>query len=633
MQVGLVVLAVVAAGLVPFVGPASATRTTAADVVIVFDRTVGMDAERDTFRERIANLTADLAAEDVDIRYAVVAYEGNDPGDTELIQGFTRDADRLREAFEFELFGTTENASHGIRLATGLDYREDARRVVVVVTDEDDDGTITARTAAREALEETNTTLVAVSPERRQPNDLRRLAESVDGRWVDIDRGDFEDVLEETFTVLDQVVRGYAPPDQPAEFTLDTTLNRTEVEIEEPVALTVDIKNVGGRNGSFIYLLHIDGDLVNQSQGGIRIRPGDTVTISETLIFDQRGGYNVEVSNRLVGRVVVTALRETNATVGLRDTGAGGDRLALSIRDLRADETVTLELPALQTGREGGVVFDELRVGANGVVRNLTADVRQTATRPPNVPREPDDIRPALTWLHVDPTGTERVENVTFGLRVREARLEGLPPENLAVYRHAGGGGWTRLATTYTGEAGDDYRYEVTSPGFSTFAVGARDGTFEVVSTNLSDRSVGVDEPVTVTAVVENVGEVDGDYRAILRANGEFVNDTVVRVPAGETRNVSFTAAFDAAGEYRLRVGDRGAGRLTVVAPATSTATPTPEPTPTDPAPDPATPTATPTAGEETPEPTASDGQSGFGPAVALLALLVGALLATRRRD
>lgn len=636
----LTVLGVVAAGVVPFVGSASAQETVAADIVIVIDRTPNMENDRDVLAEEIASYARELEDDRIDARFAVVAYERSGQNNTAVVQGFTRDRDALSEAFEYETFGTIENASGGILTAASLDYRQDAERVLVVISDEDDDGTSDSREAALDAVERLNATLVAVSPDQNDVDDLQRMALISDGRWVDIENRPFETVLDDLFDVVTREVKDIPDSDEPARFEVTGTFNRSEVEVGEPVGLTVDIANVGGQNGSIIYLLEVDGDLVNQSNGGIKLEPGEVVTVSETLTLDRRGGYNIEVSNRLVGRVTVTALRETNATVGLRDTPAGDDRLALSVRDARAGDPVTLELPTLQAGRDSGVVFDELRITPNEVVRNLTADVRQTTTKPPDTPARPDGVRPFLTWLRVDATGAERVENVTFGLRVSEANLEGLPPENLAVYRYAGtnSGGWTALETNVTAEANGTYRYEVVSPGFSTFAVGVRDGEFTVVDANASARSVGVGESVTVDAVIENTGEFDGDYRAVLSANGEFVNDTVVRVPAGEARNVSFTVAFDTAGEYRLAVGERGAGRVTVEPSATPTPTATPaaEPTPTPTATDPATPSASPTAtatpGSGSPASTATDGQPGFGPAVALVSL-AGAMLLWSRRD
>jgi PGF-pre-PGF domain-containing protein/PGF-CTERM protein len=641
-----VVLAIVVAGVAPFVGTASAQEGGQADIVFVFDRTGSMSDERDALKAEISSVSQQLQDDGVDARYALIAYEGTAPGETQLIQDFTADVATLNSALDFRFFGSTEDASNAILDATELNYRSDATRIVIVFTDEDDDGSSTARENALQAIQDTETILIAVSPNNDGTRELKTMATEVGGRWVDIEGGDFSAVLEEVVDAIREVTeRSTTVRRQSARYDVTGTFNRTTVEVGEPIELVVNITNVGNRDGAFPYVLTADNQVVNQSIGRISVPEDETVTIRETLTFDDRGGYYVLVSSRYVGRLVVTELRETNATVDFRNADPGSDTIVAVLRDVRPGQPIGFELPSLSVGVDQGVVFDEVTVGANRTLRNVSLGLTQTASQPDGVPDRPDDgVRPFITWLDVNVTGTDpgNVENVSMVVRVRAPRLEGLPPENLALYRYTGSGDWTRLETNYTGEIDGYYRYEVTAPGFSTYAVGVRDGQFRIVSTSLDEASATVGESVTVRAVVENTGSVDGDYRAVLSANDEFVENSVVTVPAGETRNISFTVGFDAAGDYRLALDDREVGTLTVepaptptptATPAsTETATPEPEPTAT------ATEASGPDSGdgddsEETPATTESGGQPGFALVTALLALLAAALLATRRRD
>ena len=144
-------------------------------------------------------------------------------------------------------------------------------------------------------------------------------------------------------------------------------------------------------------------------------------------------------------------------------------------------------------------------------------------------------------------------------------------------------------------------------------------------------------ETITVTATVENTGDSSGETEVAYQFDGETVETQNVSVDAGSTADVTFEYTVPSeTGDYThgVMVGDNAAvtAGITVQEETTTTEPTTTEPTTEEPTTEEPT-TAAPTTSEEPDETTADDsgGQPGFGVAVALVALLAAALLATRR--
>jgi hypothetical protein len=128
-------------------------------------------------------------------------------------------------------------------------------------------------------------------------------------------------------------------------------------------------------------------------------------------------------------------------------------------------------------------------------------------------------------------------------------------------------------------------------------------GGFQAVrSVSVNRTTITPGDRVEIVVAVENVNDEPTTVPVELAIFGEVVAVERVTIPGGSTERVRFVQQFDAPGTYHPSVGDVGA---TVRVEPRST---------------------TPTA--ETVVPT---GQVGFGPLVALLALVLGMLAARRR--
>ncbi|WP_323675796.1 BGTF surface domain-containing protein [Halorubellus sp. PRR65] len=196
-------------------------------------------------------------------------------------------------------------------------------------------------------------------------------------------------------------------------------------------------------------------------------------------------------------------------------------------------------------------------------------------------------------------------------------------------------------------------------PTGTNFTVAVKDGSQSLESVdaqiggaaNLQLASLDAPESaapgstITVTATVENTGDSSGETEVAYMFNGTTESTQNVSVDAGSTTEVTFEYTVPSStGDYThgVMVGDNDAvtAGITVqdetsTTTTPTTTTPTTTPTTTEPTDEPTTSEA-PTTSEPTDEETTTSdegGSPGFGVAVALVALVAAALLATRRDE
>lgn len=88
--------------------------------------------------------------------------------------------------------------------------------------------------------------------------------------------------------------------------------------------------------------------------------------------------------------------------------------------------------------------------------------------------------------------------------------------------------------------------------------------SFEITNATLSETNVSAGDSVNVSAVVSNVGEADGDTTVDLAVENETVESRELSIEAGANTTVSFSHAFNSSGSYAVRLGNRSLGNVTV---------------------------------------------------------------------
>ena len=103
-------------------------------------------------------------------------------------------------------------------------------------------------------------------------------------------------------------------------------------------------------------------------------------------------------------------------------------------------------------------------------------------------------------------------------------------------------------------------------PGISNIELGGLKGTlnilkplkpaeFRVVSLTTTPREIKVGESVRNTVIIENTGETEGTYHAVLVVNGEVKATKDIPLAAGEEKTTWFTGTKHPPGTYKVEMG------------------------------------------------------------------------------
>jgi len=253
-----------------------------------------------------------------------------------------------------------------------------------------------------------------------------------------------------------------------------------------------------------------------------------------------------------------------------------------------------------------------------------------------------------FSLLHVDHSFSNAdIEDVTFEFTVSKARLaaEGVSPDHVVLYRRPDGAStWTALPTVVVGETSDAVTFRAVSPGFSTFAVAGDRASFSVSASAPDTATVGDDVAVAVT--VANDGRAEGVFDIRVTAGGATVDTDSVALESGEARTLTVSVSADAAGDLPVAVNGETVATISVRSADTDGTSTTPGTTTVDESTTDVATTEGPTTAGTTTSAGTSEGAAaggtadgatttgetpGFGPVVALLALLVTLALLGRR--
>ncbi|GAB3023410.1 CARDB domain-containing protein [Natronobiforma cellulositropha] len=157
-------------------------------------------------------------------------------------------------------------------------------------------------------------------------------------------------------------------------------------------------------------------------------------------------------------------------------------------------------------------------------------------------------------------------EGATVEYAVEREVLEeaGTGPEHVSLYRLEDEG-WTELQTEFVGEDARSYWFESESPGLSAFAIGANAPIFEIGEVEFPDGEYHLGDTITVSALVTNVGSLEGNFTGELRLGGTAVETESVVLSPGTEETVTFETTLEDEGSVDLAVNEALAGTVTVI--------------------------------------------------------------------
>ena len=145
-----------------------------------------------------------------------------------------------------------------------------------------------------------------------------------------------------------------------AEFTVsDLTINPLEVEVFEPVLVSINVTNIGDDAGEYVANLTINNVLMeNQTV----LVPGRNSTIAEfTVLEEDEGTYSVEIGG-LSGSITFKPPSPSSSKIGL-------SKLSATPYEVWPNQTTTITVTAINTGEETDSLAVRLSVDDSMVAR------------------------------------------------------------------------------------------------------------------------------------------------------------------------------------------------------------------------------------------------------------------------
>jgi PGF-CTERM protein len=353
--------------------------------------------------------------------------------------------------------------------------------------------------------------------------------------------------------------------------------NRTEADTE----ITFDASNSTDDQTTLTeYRWDFDGD-----------DETDEVTTSATVehAYDSAGTYNATVTVADIGDNTDDAtLRmevepDEQAHSGGGGSSGGGSNVGpppvdtrtekrgpnaglVDVRNARSDETVRSDLPASAAAEGTDVEFRNIGVDLASDNAHFAVETGRPADE--SVESLPGEVTLGSLSVSGKYVRDRQISGVTYEVAIEQSRLAeaGLAPADLTAYQRTGdaGGAWERANLTVESQ-GQTVLVRVEADSLAPIAVGA-ERSVTVADADLAAEEVPADDPVSVTATLENEGEERAIFAADLRADGEVVATKNVTVPAGESKRVAVNATL-APGTHEIALDGRRVGSVTVAEP------------------------------------------------------------------
>ncbi|MFB6200407.1 MAG: choice-of-anchor D domain-containing protein [Halorhabdus sp.] len=246
------------------------------------------------------------------------------------------------------------------------------------------------------------------------------------------------------------------------------------------------------------------------------------------------------------------------------------------------------------TDRAAGFKTFQIAESASGAPANFGATLEVSDKAFNSNPVQRNDIK-SLNYVRGvnDLDDNNNFKNATITFRVSKSALSrvGTPKDALALYHYdSSKSKYVKLSTTLLRETPKNYVYSATTTSFSDFSVGAGQAVLNVrKNPSLSSTSVTKGNSVSVTAIVENNGPVEGTKQVSLKVDGSTKQTKSVTVSGSSTttptKTVQFTYTFSSTGSKSIKVNSRSAGTVSVTSGGggddeEEQVTPTPTPTP-----------------------------------------------------
>ena len=356
-----------------------------------------------------------------------------------------------------------------------------------------------------------------------------------------------------------------------------------DVAVSNPDAITwpiyvkryyTDAEVVGLNESSLAIFYYMDGAWHRCRNTGVNVDENyvwaymyeDEVTGSPTIIAPILAAAFFQVSDLTVTPSEVEPGDDVSVSVLITNVGeeSGNYTVTLTIDSVEEDtETVTLT-----GGASASVLFTVSKtaeatysVAVNGLTSSFKVET-------PEIPEPPEPAEFEVSDLSVIPSEIDAGDDVSVSMTVSnvgeesgshtiEVKVDGVLVDSGTVTLD--GGASTTVGFTVTSSIAGSHAVAV--DGLSgSFSVSAppeppEPAEFEISDLTVLPSTVEVDETVTVSVVVSNVGEESGGLGVELELDGAVEDTKAVTLDGGASTTVSFSVSSDEVGSHTVEVG------------------------------------------------------------------------------
>jgi hypothetical protein len=316
---------------------------------------------------------------------------------------------------------------------------------------------------------------------------------------------------------------------------------------------------------------YADGHPIQSEANNVTLAPNQSLAVG--IRVDTRG----ETTDGIIDDVTVHARVAEPEDVDDEPVDVGGSSggpavalrtpsaIARSVTVVGApsDAPTTIDLDAMSTCRDGdGLTLDAVTVVREGTG---TLDLQFRAVRPPtDVARHTESLCAVRAR---EASSGDTVTRATFRFSVdRDTLAEwNVSPDELVLFR-TDDGATSTLSTRVVDRSDETVRFAVDSPGFSRFTVAAARPDVEVTAARLGQTELTPRQAVTVIGRIENDGRTTETRSVVVTLNETPVATRSVTLEPGETTRVTVSVRPQTPGQYDVRIENRTAGTVTVVA-------------------------------------------------------------------
>ena len=320
------------------------------------------------------------------------------------------------------------------------------------------------------------------------------------------------------------------------------------------MSLEVDVSPLG--SGS----IEVDGDApcsLNSYPDTIGIETGDDVLLEA---IPESGYHFVNWSGEPVWDGESTSIENPTEVRVINAMDITAHFAADSNEFISEDKIISITIPDGATALDGE--------------GNPLTDVKFLVVE--SVPDPPEGVSIVGPPYQLGPDGATFDPPVTLTWNYDPADIpDGVDEEELGItYYDEDAARWQELESTVHPETNT-----ITAPvgHFTTFTVIAPLSTapaaFTLSPLSISPPEVSAGEPVSISLVVTNTGEVAGSHTATLKINGAIVETREVSLVGGTSETVTFATSHDETGIHSIEVNGL-TGSFTVKAPIVATPAP-----------------------------------------------------------